>query len=239
MDTEMDNYAMGPQAQPQPTTPPTETPGGPVRYVPIVTYALIAANVAMYVLTTFAPSDSLFQVMVLVPTDVLGTSRLWSLLTSMFLHVNVSHLMANMLSLYAIGPACEREYGRRTYLASYMAGGIVGGITFAAVRLVTGQMATAVGASGAIFSLLGMQGAILLTLMRAARSAVGGDGTVPQPISAAWTRYLTLLGLNLFVIPLAGRVAWEAHVGGLVTGFAIGMLSLRRRLSAQMAARSS
>lgn len=207
---------------------PTAPHPGPARFVPAVTYVLIAMNVVMYLATTFLgeTSNLLFSEMRLVPSDILDVTHCWSLVTSMFLHAGIAHLLANMYSLFVLGSMCEPIFGWRRYLATYFVGGIAGGLLFSVLHLASGTMVTAVGASGAIFALMGMYGAVLLTARRRAKAA-GVDGSAIG-LDGAWQRYLVLVAINLFVVPMTGNIAWEAHVGGLATGFCMGFAFLPR-----------
>jgi membrane associated rhomboid family serine protease len=163
----------------------------------------------------------LFNEMRLVPSDILDVTHCWTLVSSMFLHAGVAHLLANMYSLFVLGSMCEPVFGRWKYLVTYFAGGIAGGVLFSVMRMASGSMATAVGASGAIFALMGMYAAMLLVAMR--RDKANGDGGMSPRLRSAAQRYLVLLAINLFVIPMTGNIAWEAHVGGLVAGVVLGL----------------
>jgi len=204
------------------------SPPSPRMPVPVATYVLIVMNVVMYLVTTFfgATSDMLFAEMRLVPSDILDIGHCWSLLTSMFLHAGLAHLVANMYSLFVLGSMCEPIFGRGKYLMTYFIGGVAGGILFSGIHLASGSMVTAVGASGAIFALMGMYGAVLLIARKKAKAA-GVDGATIG-LDGAWQRYLMLVAINLFVVPMTGNIAWEAHVGGLLAGFCMGMVFLPR-----------
>lgn len=191
---------------------------------PILTWALIALNVAMFVLTTFGGGYSmdLFARMRLVPMSF-GIGSIWTLVTSMFLHADLGHLLANMYSLYVLGVICEQMFGRRRYLITYFGGGIAGGLLFVLLR--HGEAAAAVGASGAIFSLLGLYGAFLLQL----RKNAGGDGKAHiQSLDAAWHNFIVILLINAVIVPMQGNIAWEGHLGGFVFGGLYGMWFIAR-----------
>jgi membrane associated rhomboid family serine protease len=120
--------------------------------------ALIGANVAVFLLVALVPS---LQVRLgLVPAAVVGGAYVWQLVTYMFVHAGVFHLLFNMLVLWMIGTELERMWGRRYFLKFYFVTGIGAGALTVLVALLPFGFAAAlyrsiiVGASGAIFGLL-------------------------------------------------------------------------------------
>ncbi len=125
----------------------------------------------------------------------------WQLVTSMFTHVEPIHLGFNMLALYFLGPMLEVVLGRARFLALYLVSGLVGS---AAVMLLSEPHGQTVGASGAIFGLMGALAVVA--------TKVGGQ---LQPI-------LMWLGLNLVFTFTVSGISWQGHVGGLVGGAVLG-----------------
>ena len=126
----------------------------------------------------------------------------WLLLTSMFAHVAIWHIAFNMLALYALGPGLEAAIGRTRFLLLYFIAGLAGGGT---VLWLSGVHSQTLGASGAIF---GLMGALLVVAIK-----VGGDVR----------SILTWIAIN-FVITFvfASYISWQGHVGGFVAGVLIG-----------------
>lgn len=122
----------------------------------------------------------------------------WQLMTSAFSHVEIWHIAFNMLALWVLGPQLEAALGRVRFLALYLVSALAGST---AVMWLSGEQVQTLGASGAIFGLLGA----FLVIAR----KVGGN---LQPI-------LMILGVNL-VITVAGSsfISWQGHLGGLVGG---------------------
>ena len=120
--------------------------------------ALIGANVAMFLVVTFAPS--LQVTLGLVPSAVVGGLYVWQLVTYMFVHAGIFHLIFNMLVLWMIGSELERMWGMRYFLKFYFVTGIGAGALTVLFSLLPFGFASAlylsvvVGASGAIFGLL-------------------------------------------------------------------------------------
>ncbi len=149
-------------------------------------------------------------------TDRLVRGEAWRLVSSMFLHGSVEHLLGNMVALYILGLACEHAFGSATMLAIYAIAGIVGGLASAAVV----AMPT-VGASGAIFGLMGCAVAMLARRRRELHVRDSRIGLV----LAVWALWQLALGL---VSPM---VANMAHIGGLLAGAVLGWVIVPRLLA--------
>jgi rhomboid protease GluP len=157
----------------------------------------------------------------LIPALV-AVGEAWRLLSSVFLHSGVTHLGFNMLSLYFLGSFVEEAFGRGRFLALYLLSGISGGLAY----LYFGEFnAPAVGASGAIFGLLG--GVLGYALRR-------GTFSWQNPLIR---QLLILLALNLYLGFSIPNISNTAHLGGLAGGFLFGWLAAptvysRKRLRA-------
>jgi rhomboid protease GluP len=187
-----------------------------------ITFGLIAACAAVYVLVAAAGPTvgaSLGRGLLLQPQEVLALGALvpalvaegeaWRLLTSLFLHSGFAHLAMNMISLYFLGSFAEVSFGRGRFLALYFISGIAGGLAY----LYFGAFnSPAVGASGAIFGLLG--GVFGFAIRR-------GTFSMRNPII---NQLLILTAINLFLGATIPNVSNTAHIGGLVGGFVFGYL---------------
>jgi len=187
-----------------------------------VTFGLIAACVLVYLLvallgTTIGvpPTEGLVQqpgqilsLGALIPAMV-AQGEAWRLVTSAFLHSGFVHLALNMLSLYFLGSFAEISFGRSRFLALYFISGIASGLAY----LYLGAFnAPAVGASGAIFGLLG--GVFGFAIQR-------GTFSTRNPVIS---QLLILTALNLFLGATIPGVSNTAHIGGLVGGLVFGYL---------------
>jgi rhomboid protease GluP len=187
-----------------------------------VTFGLITACVAVYLLVTafgveagtpigngmMRQPGSVLALGALVPALV-AEGEAWRLLTSMFLHSGFAHLALNMISLYFLGSFAEVSFGRSRFLALYFISGIAGGLAY----LYFGTFdAPVVGASGAIFGLLG--GVFGFALRQ-------GTFSLQNPII---TQLLILTAINLFLGATIPNVSNTAHIGGLVGGLVYGWL---------------
>ena len=173
------------------------------------TTAILAVNVAAFALGAILRvlgGRSLLEAGAMVPALVAG-GEWWRLLTPMFLHVGVLHLALNSFGLYLFGNLVEQSLGTARMLALYL----VAGFCATVVSFTFGPVGVAgVGASGAVFGLLGAWLAYNLRRrsLRLARANV------------QWA--LTLIGINLvFGLSVPG-IDNLAHIGGLVAGVAAG-----------------
>ena len=144
----------------------------------------------------------------LIPALV-AEGETWRLVSSVFLHSGVVHLGFNMLSLYFLGSFVEAAFGRSRFLALYLLSGVSGGLAY---LYFGGFNAPAVGASGAIFGLLG--GVLGYALRR-------GTFSWQNPLIR---QLLILLALNLYLGFSIPNISNTAHLGGLAGGFAFGWL---------------
>ena len=178
------------------------------------TFILIALNVIFYIYTSVAGGDFLNtsgDMIVLygqVNGLVLYSGQYWQLVTSMFVHANITHLGGNMLFLLIFGLRGEEMFSLPEYLLVYLLGGLTGNL----LSLVFLPLwVPSVGASGAIFAMFGA-------------CTVYARRTVRQSIIGALIYAFFLLFLSS-----GPNVNNLAHIGGLVTGLLIGYVLARKR----------
>jgi len=140
-------------------------------------------------------------------TERLLRGEAWRLVSAMFLHGGLEHLLGNMVALYILGLGCEHAFGSLPMLGIYALAGIVGGLASAAVL-----PAPTLGASGAIF---GLMGCVVAMLARRRRQLHVRDGRIGI-VLAVWAVFQLAMGF------LSPRVANMAHLGGLLAGAALG-----------------
>ena len=179
--------------------------GRPVRDGALVTKILIGINLAVWGLTYLLGNSFVDRFLMLgdLPGYAGGVvdGQWYRMITSVFLHQQILHIGMNMWSLWVIGPALEQLLGRWRYLGLYLVAGLAG----SALQLIVAPETPALGASGAIFGLLGA----LVVLQRKRGYQLG-------PIVA-------IIVVNLVATFTIAGISWEAHVGGLVAGLAIGL----------------
>lgn len=179
----------------------------------LVTKALIALNVAIYLIgvaqagSINAPS---LQGSVYFHTVLFGPfvadGDWWRLITSAFLHASILHIAFNMLALWWFGAPVENYLGRLRFVLVYLVSGLAG----SAGALLASPDTPVLGASGAIFGILGA----MMIIEYQATGSLGGNA-------------MTLIVLNLGLSFVISNVSWGGHIGGLVGGVLV-MLAITR-----------
>jgi membrane associated rhomboid family serine protease len=183
----------------------------------LTTFVLIGINAVVWVLVlaTGGRGSTLVDKLALLPaTSVRGVpgggvtvvrgvdgGAWWQLVTSMFTHIEPLHIAFNMLALFFLGPMLETVLGRARFLAVYLVSGLVGS---AAVMLFSAPHVQTLGASTAIF---GLMGALVVLALK-----VGGQ---VQTV-------LVWIGINLVLTFTVSGISWQGHLGGLLGGVVLG-----------------
>ena len=179
--------------------PRTQFGGRERSATPVLTYALIAINVAVFILELSMPE---LRVRLALWPPAVADGQLYRLVTSAFMHYSTMHLLFNMWALYVVGPPLEMWFGRLRYGALYALSALGGSVL---VYLLSPLNAATAGASGAVF---GLFGAIFVVAKRLDLDVRG---------------VVAVILVNLiftFVAPLISsqHISWQGHIGGLVTG---------------------
>ncbi|MGZ3215321.1 rhomboid family intramembrane serine protease [Paracoccus sp. T5] len=198
---------------------------------PLVTWALIAANIAMYLVTLPGQEagEMLWAQLALYPLAIVNGELMGGLLTHMFLHAGLLHLGGNMLFLWIFGDNLEDQMGRAGFLGFYLGAGLAA----AAAQIWADPLSPVpmVGASGAI---AGVMGGYLLMFPRARVDVVAifiiffKVFTLPAWLMLGLWFGLQLLG-GFANVGAQGGVAYWAHAGGFAAGLLLALpLFLRR-----------
>jgi membrane associated rhomboid family serine protease len=174
---------------------------------------IIIATVAFYFVSISAPQ--LITSLGLQPATFL--EKPWTLLTHMFLHGGLFHLLANMLALFFFGNYLSRLIGNRDFLTIYFGGGLMGGLVYVLLGQLGNPLIIAIGASGAVFALGGT-----LTILQPNIRVFIFPIPVPMPL------WVAVIG-GFFLLSLFPNVAWQGHLGGLLFGLGAGYLIKNRR----------
>lgn len=173
----------------------------------LITYALLTINVLMYLLLErnggSQDTATLFRFGAKDGAAIVHDHQLWRLLTPVFLHAGITHLLVNSFSLYFVGSLYERCVGRLRFLAVYLIAGIGGSIASVAF-----STSLAVGASGAIFGVLGASGVYFFRN----RSLYG------RISRAVLGQVVFFSALNLLMPGVESNIDGWAHAGGLLAG---------------------
>jgi membrane associated rhomboid family serine protease len=169
---------------------------------------IVAINLLVLVATFF--SGNLISLLGL--SGATFFAQPWTIITSMFTHAGIMHLLFNMISLYFLGRFLLGLLGNRGFLITYIGGGIFGGIMF---LLLASPFNIGIGASGAVYAL----GGALVVLAPKMRVFIF---PIPAPIPL-WVAILIFLALSF--LP---QIAWQAHIGGLIFGLIVGFYYRKR-----------
>jgi membrane associated rhomboid family serine protease len=176
-----------------------------------VTRALIAVNLLIYVIgasqggtlgsagTSIFHAGSVYRHAVLFGPWV-ANGGWWRLVTSMFLHENLLHIAFNMFALWVIGTPVEQYLGRARYIGLYFVSGLAG----SAGALLQTPTTPVLGASGAIFGILGA----MLIIEWQVTGRLAGNA-------------MTWIVINLGISFTISNISWGGHVGGLIGGILV------------------
>jgi len=175
-------------------------------------WVLIGLNLLLFIVTLIVPT--LIVLLGLIPAAIL--ERPWTIITSLFLHGSIGHILANMITLYFFGRYLCALFGEKRFLTAYFVGGILGNIFYI---LLGPPLSVAIGASGAVFALGGV-----LTVMRPKLRVYIFPIPVPLPL------WVAVIG-GFLILSFFPNVAWQAHLGGLAFGLTIGYFFRKRERS--------
>jgi len=186
--------------------------------VPVVTALIILVNVLVFVLELMR-GDTFVMHWSAIPAQVVSGHRWITILTAMFMHASWSHIIGNMIFLWAFSPEIEDAMGRGRYLVFYLLGGLVSMI--AQVAAAPHSTVPNLGASGAIAAVMGAflvtyprdQIRTLLFLFIFARIRF-----IPAALLIGFWFVIQLFHAGAVTNAQTGGVAYLAHVGGFIFG---------------------
>lgn len=189
-----------------------------------ITTTLILANVFVFFLFLVFlivyknNPENLYNFVALKPSNILEGKYLWTFLTSMFMHGGLFHLFVNMFSLVFVGSLVEKILGRKRYLWFYLVSGLFAGLFFVLMSFLfsSDYGAFAVGASGALFGLIGL-------LMFLTPNLKVYAMFIPIPIKLKYAGIGILVLLWIISITANVGIGNTAHLGGLIAGAAYGI----------------
>jgi membrane associated rhomboid family serine protease/tetratricopeptide (TPR) repeat protein len=185
-----------------------------------ITPAIVAANTAVFIaMAVAAKRPGAFDATQLLnwganygPLTVNG--QWWRLITALFVHLNLAHLLLNMWAFWNVGRLTERMFGQRVFFALYFASGAIASLT----SIAWDPTHSSVGASGAIFGIFGAFLAFLSHRHTLVPAAI---------VRAHWPSTVAFVLFNLANGALQPGIDNAAHVGGLVSGFIAGWILAR------------
>ena len=183
---------------------------------PYVTYVIMIICAILYLMTSISSGNFmeqnpnvLYNFGALVNFNMMGNNpiELFRLISSIFLHGGILHLLCNMYSLYILGPQLESFFGRTKFIIIYIVSGVIGNLL--SLSFIQDNVVS-IGASGAIFGLLGA------LLYFGYHYRVYLSGVIKSQI-------IPLILLNLGIGFVASGINNFAHIGGLIGGVLISM----------------
>jgi membrane associated rhomboid family serine protease len=196
------------------------------RLTPVVTYALIAVNVLVFLLE-LSSGDAFINRWAFVPTRFLAdpVGDFPTVFASMFMHASWVHLLGNMLYLWIFGDNVEDRLGHGMYTVFYILCGLAA--TFAQMAFSMGSNIPNLGASGAI---AGVLGAYIMMFPHTRVSVLMGRQVVPMSaliVIGFWIVIQIFSGIGSFTASSqteGGGVAYMAHIGGFIAGVVLTFL---------------
>jgi len=205
----------------------------PTRF-PIVTASIVALNALAFVFELMGGDAFVVQWSV-IPADIVAGRHLTTIVTALFMHASWSHIVGNMIFLWAFGPEIEDAMNPGRYAAFYLIGGVAS--MLAQVAADPGSTIPNLGASGAIAAVMG---AFLVTYPRDRIRTLLVIGWfvrvtfVPAALLIGFWFVIQLLSFGVVADVQSGGVAYVAHIAGVVFGAATARLFERpRRLAAE------
>jgi len=189
----------------------------PVAKYPILFCVILAVNLLLFALMELGGGST--DIATLLRFGAASRHHIFTLgeyhrlVTPIFLHIGVGHLLFNTMSLILFGIRTERYFGHFKFLAIYMVSGIAGNLAM----VLANPFAMGAGASGAIFGVMGALFAFTKVRKKNVESFNAGALAVMIAVGV-------LMGFTMAGVPGMPNVANMAHIGGLVTGFAMGVL---------------
>lgn len=179
---------------------------------PLTTVALIITNIFIFFLMEVTTGSTL-DTNVLLPwgaasTDLVAKGQFWRLFSAMFLHSGMTHLANNMLLLFVLGSNLEPVFGTWRFLCVYLLGGLAGNVAAYYWYTGRGEHVVFIGASGAVFSVMG---AVILVVLLC-------RGQIRE---LSLQQMLVMLAFSLYFGFASAGVSNVAHVGGLLAGFVL------------------
>jgi membrane associated rhomboid family serine protease len=201
---------------------------------PYVNYALLITNIVVFFFFYLGGAQVLWNAIVeygTIPSYILKGERLWTLVTSMFMHADPVHLLGNMAYLWVFGDNIEGSIGHGKYLLFYLLGGLAASFAHIASTLVALPLSgvagfdplgiPSVGASGAISAILGAY-LLLFPRARIRTLIIRFFITIVRVPAMYYLGFWFLYQLLLGVVSITGlsfaSIAFWAHIGGFVFG---------------------
>lgn len=172
--------------------------------LPFITISLVIINIVIFLICTFT-GDLLYNIGAFSVADFFSGKEYYRILSCIFLHWDINHLVSNMLVLYYLGEVVEKHFGHVKYIVIYFVSGIFGNLLSMSYELYTSNYAMSAGASGAIFGVIGAL--LFLVLIH--------KGHLEQ---ITLSRLLFMIFYSLYSGFVGTNINNAAHIGGFLSG---------------------
>ena len=176
-----------------------------IRFYPIVT-TFLALNIVIYLLTVLPIVGHSILVAGLGVNYLVTDGEWWRLITPMFLHGGIMHILFNMFCLFVFGPELEKIMGKMRFVTLFMLAGILANV---ATYFIQDPIYQHLGASGAIFGIFGAYGALVYYTKK----------SMPELRQII----LPIIAISIVMTFVQPNINVTAHVTGLIVGFLIGL----------------
>lgn len=184
-----------------------------------VTYALIAINVAVFFFDEIFFGSTLDTGVLIraggAYVPYISSGQYWRLFTAMFMHSGMQHLLNNMVMLFVLGTSLEYLLGHVKYAVLYVLCGLAANIAAWRYYAAADANVVSVGASGAIFAVMG---AVIYIVIRNKGQAAG----------LSIRQMLVMLAFSVYFSFIGSNIAATAHIAGLISGFIAAVLLYRK-----------
>ena len=188
----------------------TSIPEKEKKKMPYMTVALVIINIAIFLICTFT-DELLYNVGAFNAAAFIKQKEYYRVFTSIFMHWDINHLVSNMIVLYYLGEVVEKHFGTVRYGFIYLAAGVCGNLLSMIYEIYAGLQIGSVGASGAIFGVIGAL--LILVLVH--------KGYLEQ-ITIGRMLFMTVY--SLYIGFTESNVNNAAHIGGFVSGMMMALL---------------
>lgn len=189
-----------------------------------VSFIILITNIIVFIIQLFDPTGNMFVYeAAFIPAEFFSGVKVWTIITSMFMHGDFFHILMNMWFFYVVADNCEQAMGHILFAVTYFISGIVASLLHGFISLTDPQIAQipSLGASGAIFGIM----AVYAVLFPNNRLRVL-LGFIFAEVKAR--TYILIYFIIQIVYALLfwaySPVAYFAHIGGFVTGAVIGFV---------------
>jgi rhomboid protease GluP len=185
-----------------------------------LTIALVVINVVIFILSLIPGLSYSVTEFGFKPSSFLE-GKVYTIVTSMFIHAGIGHILFNMIALFLLGVSLEKKVSRKKYLLVYLLGGIIGNLVML-IPFLYSLDTIGVGASGAISALVG------LGMFICPGKLVVFPSFIPVPFVVAGVLYFLSTAMNLFM-PEDMTIGYPVHMMGIIVGSIFGLFWAKNR----------